>query len=78
MEKVTCSEEELNALQWATLEYYARELNYRNGLIARFTGTDGVPRVRLDEEIAFAWGTSSPDRRVPPGAFTATFAGQLR
>src|SRR6266513_923038 len=34
VEKVTCSEEELNALQWATLESYIRELNYRNGLIA--------------------------------------------
>src|SRR5438128_1137579 len=34
MEKIACNEEELNALQWATLEYYIRELNYRNGLIA--------------------------------------------
>jgi hypothetical protein len=29
-----CSEEELNALQWTTIEYYIRELNYKNGLIA--------------------------------------------
>ena len=34
MGKVACSEEELNALQWTTLEYYIREMNYRNGLIA--------------------------------------------
>ena len=34
MGTVTCSEEELNALQWTTLEYYIREVNYRNGLIA--------------------------------------------
>jgi hypothetical protein len=34
LDKPTCSEEELNALQWATIEYYIRELNYRNGLIA--------------------------------------------
>jgi hypothetical protein len=29
-----CTDEELNGLQWASLEYYIRELNYRNGLIA--------------------------------------------
>jgi hypothetical protein len=29
-----CNEEELNGLQWASLEYYIREFNYRNGLIA--------------------------------------------
>ncbi len=29
-----CNEDELNGLQWASLEYYIRELNYRNGLIA--------------------------------------------
>jgi hypothetical protein len=32
--EVTLSDEELNALQWVTVEYYIRELNYRNGLIA--------------------------------------------
>ena len=34
MDAVTCSDEELNGLQWATIEYYIRESNFRNGLIA--------------------------------------------
>jgi hypothetical protein len=34
MDAPVLSEEELNALQWTTLEYYVREVNYRNGLIA--------------------------------------------
>jgi len=34
MDRVTITEEELNALQWTTLEYYIREENYCNGLIA--------------------------------------------
>jgi len=34
MDAVTCSEEELNGLQWTTIEYYIRESNFRNGLIA--------------------------------------------
>ena len=40
---------------------------YRGGLIARYTGTDGISRVRLEDEIAFAWGAEPPERRVPPG-----------
>ena len=34
VDRVTLSEEELNALQGATLQYYIREENYCNGLIA--------------------------------------------
>jgi hypothetical protein len=34
VDTITCSEEELNGLQWVTIEYFIRELNYRNGLIA--------------------------------------------
>lgn len=34
MDRVTLTEEELDALQWTTLEYYIREENYGNGLIA--------------------------------------------
>jgi len=34
MARVTITEEELNALQWTTLEYYIREENHCNGLIA--------------------------------------------
>jgi hypothetical protein len=32
--QVTLTDEQLNALQWTTLEYYIREVNFRNGLIA--------------------------------------------
>jgi hypothetical protein len=32
--EVTLTDEQLNALQWTTLEYYVREVNFRNGLIA--------------------------------------------
>ena len=39
MDRVTITEEELNALQWTTLEYYIREENYCNGLIADKTQT---------------------------------------
>ena len=34
MDNPTCSEEDLNGLQWTTLLYYIREFNYRNGLVA--------------------------------------------
>ena len=34
MAEVTLTDEQLNALQWTTLEYYVREVNFRNGLIA--------------------------------------------
>jgi hypothetical protein len=34
MDAITCSEEELNGLQWTTIEYYIRESNFRNGLVA--------------------------------------------
>src|SRR5208282_4700617 len=34
VDRVTITEEELNALQWTALEYYIREENYCNGLIA--------------------------------------------
>jgi hypothetical protein len=34
MDAATCSEEELNGLQWTTIEYYIRESNFRNGLVA--------------------------------------------
>jgi hypothetical protein len=33
VESPSCSEAELNGLQWTTIEYYIRELNYKNGLI---------------------------------------------
>lgn len=50
---------------------------FRGGLIARYTGTDGVARARLEDEIAFAWGDQPPERRVPPGPFSAEFSGYL-
>jgi mono/diheme cytochrome c family protein len=50
---------------------------FRGGVIARYTGTDGVARVRLEDEIAFAWGAEPPERRVPPGPFSAEFSGYL-
>ena len=34
MSRVTLTEEELDALQWTTLQHYIREENYSNGLIA--------------------------------------------
>ena len=34
MEQVTCSDEDLNGLQWTTLLYYIREFDHRSGLIA--------------------------------------------
>ncbi len=53
------------------------ESPYQSGLVARYVGSDGVEHVRLDEEIAFAWGNRSPDRRIAAGPFRATFEGQL-
>ena len=32
---------------------------YQSGLVARYTGSDGVEHVRLEEQIAFAWGDRS-------------------
>ena len=34
MDKPTCSDEDLNGLQWSSILYYIRELNDRTGLIA--------------------------------------------
>jgi hypothetical protein len=34
MDQIKPTEEELDALQWTTIEYYLREVNFRNGLIA--------------------------------------------
>ncbi len=50
---------------------------YRAGMIARYTGADGIERVRLENEIAFSWGAEPPDRRVPRGPFSASFRGLL-
>jgi mono/diheme cytochrome c family protein/glucose/arabinose dehydrogenase len=51
---------------------------YQSGLVARYTGSDGVGHVRLEEQLAFAWGADPPDRRVPQGPFKAEFRGHLQ
>ncbi len=50
---------------------------FRPGLIARYTGADGASHVRLEASLSHVWLDRAPDRRVPPGPFSATFAGRL-
>jgi len=47
------------------------------GLIGTYTGADGVAHSRIDERLRFTWDKTSPDPRVPIGAFTARWAGNL-
>ncbi len=52
------------------------ESPFQNGLIARFTGVDGVPHVRLEDEVSLAG--APPDRRLPPGGWSVQFSGHLQ
>src|SRR6476619_6991554 len=63
--------------QVPTVEEEDEPSPFRGGVIARYTGTDGIARVRLEDEIAFAWGAEPPERRVPAGPFSAQFDGYL-
>ncbi|MEZ6121991.1 MAG: c-type cytochrome [Planctomycetaceae bacterium] len=50
--------------------------DFHPGLLATYSvGDDSVHRV--DATLSFDWGGSAPDERLPPGAFTATWSGQL-
>src|SRR6185437_6043032 len=51
--------------------------DFRPGLVARYVGADGVAHVRRDEAIQFDWRDRSPDARLPPGEFDATWSGRL-
>jgi cbb3-type cytochrome oxidase cytochrome c subunit len=50
---------------------------YRPGLVARYSGADGARHSRLEPELAHAWNSNPPDRRLPPGPFTARYQGRL-
>jgi mono/diheme cytochrome c family protein/glucose/arabinose dehydrogenase len=53
------------------------EPEFRPGLIARYTGSDGKTHTRLDAQVAFVWDDRSPDSRVPPGPFQSLWRGQV-
>src|SRR5262245_28348998 len=46
------------------------------GLVARYTAGDKTID-RIDRDVQFAWGTGSPDARLPAGGFAARWTGQL-
>ena len=46
------------------------------GLRARYQVDTSVVE-RVDPDIAFAWGSGSPDERLPIGPFTANWSGSL-
>jgi len=80
-----CQARWVAALLWAAVclhESYARaqddddEPEYKSGLVARYRVGDVEAR-RLDADVAYSWGTSSPDPRLPPGKFTAQWTGRL-
>lgn len=50
---------------------------YRPGLVARYRGSDGVEHARLEERLSHVWNALPPDRRLPPGSFTAHYSGRL-
>jgi mono/diheme cytochrome c family protein/glucose/arabinose dehydrogenase len=49
----------------------------RSGLIARYTGSDGITHVRRDEALQFNWHTRRPDPRLPVGPFSVDWNGSL-
>ncbi len=53
------------------------EPEFRPGLIASYTGSDGRAHARLDAQVAFVWDDRSPDPRVPAGPFFAQWRGQV-
>ncbi len=50
---------------------------YRAGLIAQYTGSDGKTHRRVDELLSFVWGKQPPDPRMPAGDFSARWTGRL-
>jgi mono/diheme cytochrome c family protein/glucose/arabinose dehydrogenase len=50
---------------------------YVPGLIGIYSGPEATTARRVDETIAFAWGSSSPDPRLPAGPFTAQWTGYI-
>jgi len=50
---------------------------FRPGLVARYTGTDGKTHQRRDEAIQFGWHARRPDPRLPDGPFSVAWQGRL-
>ena len=68
--KPAVSDDELNALQWRTVEYYIKEVNHRNGLIRDKT-QEGAPCSIAAVGMALAGSPLLVERGVLPRDFMA-------
>lgn len=48
------------------------------GLIGAYRAASGESAERVDESLSFRWQDASPDPRLPPGPFRATWTGVLQ
>ena len=50
--------------------------DYQPGLLAKYS-VDDHSAERIDNVLSFHWGADAPDQRLPTGAFSATWSGNL-
>src|SRR5947209_3681450 len=70
MNPVSLSDDQLDALQWVSLDYYLREVNYRNGLVGDKT-QEGSPASIAAVGMALASAPVIVERGILPRDFMA-------
>jgi hypothetical protein len=70
MHPVSLSDDQLDDLQWVSLDYYLREVNHRNGLVGDKT-QDGSPASIAAVGMALATAPVIVERRILPRDFMA-------
>ncbi len=58
-------------------EEFDDENPYQPGVVAHYTGADGVEHLRLEEQIILSAGDATPDLRTAPGAFRASYDARV-
>src|SRR5207253_5588545 len=70
MDPITLTDDKLDALQWVTLDYYLKEVNYRNGLIGDKTQA-GTPASIAAVGMSLASAPVIVERGILPRDFMA-------
>src|ERR1700694_3300772 len=70
MDQVILTEDQLEALQWTTIDYYVKEVNYHNGLIRDKT-QEGAPASIAAIGMALATAPLAVERGGAPREFMA-------
>ena len=70
MDQVTLTEDQLEALQWVSVDYFLKEVNHRNGLIRDKT-QDGAPASIAAVGMALATAPLAVERGGFPREFMA-------